>query len=79
DAEMAMEQFEQRSLLDLVGQLLARYPEREQRIVALYFHEGHTLRQIAETLSLTEARISQILSKTLRSLREQLVLQREAA
>lgn len=43
--------------------------ERERLIVTLYFHEGLTLKEIGKTLDLTESRISQILSKTLKALR----------
>lgn len=40
-------------------------PERERLILALYFYEELTLADIAKILSLSEARISQILNKTL--------------
>lgn len=40
-------------------------PEREKLILALYFYEELTLADIARVIGLTEARISQILSKTL--------------
>ena len=43
--------------------------ERERLIVTLYFHESLTLKEIGKTLDLTEGRISQILSKTLKALR----------
>ncbi|MFN3595703.1 MAG: sigma-70 family RNA polymerase sigma factor [Rubricoccaceae bacterium] len=79
DEEAADAELERRSLYDYVDTLLARLPEREQRIVSLYFHEGWTLREIAADLHLTEARISQILSKTLRTLRTHLQVSRVAA
>ena len=64
---------------EFVGALVERLPEREQRIVHLYFFEGLTLREIAGEFHLTEARISQILSKTLRTLRGQMETHRVAA
>ena len=64
--------FERQSLFEHVQTLITQFPEREQRIIALYYFEDLTLREIAEQLSLTEARISQILSKLLRTLRHQL-------
>ena len=70
---------ERRSLYDFVGALVERLPEREQRIVRLYFFDGLTLREIAEQFHLTEARISQILSKTLRTLRGRMESHRVAA
>ena len=63
---------ERRSMYDYVERLVEQLPEREQRIVHLYFYEGLTLRQISGEFQLTEARISQILSKTLRELRGQM-------
>lgn len=47
-------------------------PEREQNILALYYFENLRLREIAQLMSLTEARISQILSKILLGLRTHL-------
>ena len=70
---------ERRSLYAYVESLLERLPEREQKIVHLYFQQGWTLREIAGDLQLTEARISQILSKTLRTLRSHMKRQRVAA
>ena len=70
---------ERRSMYDFVGALLERLTEREQRIVQLYFFEGLTLREIAGEFHLTEARISQILSKTLRTLRGRMHDHRVAA
>ncbi|MEP2446830.1 MAG: FliA/WhiG family RNA polymerase sigma factor [Balneola sp.] len=51
--------------------------EREQIILALYYYEECTLREIAESLSLSEARISQIIGKmlvTLKATLKELVL-----
>lgn len=44
-------------------------PEREQIILALYYYEECTLKEIAESLSLSEARISQIIGKMLVTLK----------
>ena len=49
-----------------------RLPEREQLILAMYYFEENNLREIAETLSLSEARISQIIGKTLLTLKSEL-------
>ena len=72
DAEMADAEAERTSLHAVLDALVDRLSEREQVIVRRYFFEGVTLREIATDLHLTEARISQILSKTLRGLRESL-------
>jgi RNA polymerase sigma factor for flagellar operon FliA len=52
-------------LTDALGEL----PERERTILALYYHEGLKMHQIAEILGVTESRISQIRSKTIKTLR----------
>lgn len=70
DVEHADAEAERQSIYALLDGLVGRLTEREQHIVQQYFYEGQTLREIAVGLSLTEARISQILSKTLRGLRE---------
>jgi RNA polymerase sigma factor for flagellar operon FliA len=79
DVEFADAEAERKSLYGLLEGLVGRLPEREQAIVQRYFFEGVTLREIAADLHLTEARISQILSKTLRGLRETLHSHRVAA
>lgn len=71
--------FERQSLFEHVQKLIGLFPDREQRIISMYYFDNHTLREIAAELSLTEARISQILSKLLRTLRHQLETQRTAA
>ena len=79
DAEPADAAVERESLYAYLDALVETLSEREQRIVHLYFHEGLTLREIAGEFHLTEARISQILSKTLRTLRGQVGPMRQAA
>ena len=71
DAEPADAEAERSSMVAHLDGLLDRLPARERGIVGAYFYDGQTLREIAEGLGLTEARISQILSKTLRTLRGQ--------
>ncbi|MFQ5572226.1 MAG: sigma-70 family RNA polymerase sigma factor, partial [Rhodothermales bacterium] len=68
----AFDQIDKDSMYDFVESLVSRLPERERNILALYYYENLTLREIGQILSLTEARISQILGKTLLVLRNQL-------
>ncbi|MEM1093005.1 MAG: sigma-70 family RNA polymerase sigma factor [Bacteroidota bacterium] len=73
--ESAMEGFEaveMDSLHAYIAKLVTHLPEREQNILALYYYENLTLCEIAEVMNLTGARISQILSKIHRTLRERL-------
>lgn len=74
-----IERFERLSLYRYVERLVRRFPAREQRIVQLYYFENRTLREIADEFGLTEARISQILSRLLETLRQQLTAARAAA
>lgn len=52
-----------------LAQAIKSLSEREQVILALYYDEECTLKEIAETLSLSEARISQIIGKMLLTLK----------
>jgi RNA polymerase sigma factor for flagellar operon FliA len=47
-------------------------PERETLVVALYYFEGLTLREIGEVLGVTESRVSQLHSKAVLRLRSRL-------
>jgi RNA polymerase sigma factor for flagellar operon FliA len=51
---------------------IARLPEKERTVLALYYYEELNLRQIAEVLHVTESRVSQIRSQALRRLRDRL-------
>lgn len=79
DANAAFEKVDQDSLYDYVATLVKDLPQREQTILALYYFENLTLREIAQLLSLTEARISQILGKILLTLRGRLTASRAFA
>jgi RNA polymerase sigma factor for flagellar operon FliA len=66
------EQLDQELLRTYLEQMIRELPEREQTILALYYYENLTLREIAELMNRTEARISQILGKVLVTLRTQI-------
>ena len=62
-----------------VGDLKARIahaivglPEREKLVIALYYYENLTLRGIGEVLGVTESRISQLHTKALQRLKDDL-------
>ncbi|MEV0296004.1 RNA polymerase sigma factor SigF [Nocardia sp. NPDC050710] len=56
-----------------VRPLLAALPERERRVLVMRFFESKTQSQIAERLGVSQMQISRILTKTLQSLREQVL------
>src|ERR671917_515195 len=45
---------------DRLADAIARLPEREKLVVALYYYENLTLREIGEVLGVTESRVSQL-------------------
>ena len=48
---------------DRLADAIARLPEREKLVVALYYYENLTLREIGEVLGVTESRVSQLHTK----------------
>jgi len=58
-----------KDMQELLGKAIERLPEKEKFVVALYYYEGLTLREIGEVLELSAARISQLHSKAILRLR----------
>ncbi len=44
---------------------VARLPEREETIVSMHYYRGHTLKEIAAVLGVSEARVSQLHARAL--------------
>jgi RNA polymerase sigma factor for flagellar operon FliA len=59
-------------LKDRVADSIARLPEREKLVIALYYYENLTLREIGEVLGVTESRISQLHTKAVLRLKSRL-------
>jgi RNA polymerase sigma factor for flagellar operon FliA len=59
-------------LKDRIADAIARLPEREKLVVALYYYENLTLREIGEVLGVTESRVSQLHTKAVLRLRGRL-------
>jgi RNA polymerase sigma factor for flagellar operon FliA len=59
-------------LKDRIADAIARLPEREKLVVALYYYENLTLREIGEVLGVTESRISQLHTKAVLRLKSRL-------
>jgi len=55
-----------------VTQAIADLPEREQLLMQLYYVEELNLKEIGETVGVTESRVSQLLSATVKKLRASL-------
>jgi RNA polymerase sigma factor for flagellar operon FliA len=64
---------------DRVADAISRLPEREKLVVALYYYENLTLREIGEVLGVTESRISQLHTKAVLRLRSRLQSEHDPA
>jgi RNA polymerase sigma factor FliA len=57
---------------DRLTEAIGGLPEREQLVVALYYYENLTLREIGEVLGVTESRVSQLHTKAVMRLKSHL-------
>lgn len=65
---------EKAQLKEALAILIEKLSDKEKKIISLYYYEELTFKEIAKVLTLSESRISQILSKTLFNLKEKLQL-----
>jgi len=79
DAPLPGEELEAEEQRELLRAAIAELPEKERTVLALYFFEELTLKQIGEVLKLTESRVCQIRTQTLRKLRGRLSPTRRVA
>lgn len=63
------EEAAQRELSDAVATAIERLPQRLQYLLALYYQEGCTLKEIGAILGVTESRVSQLHTETMHRLR----------
>lgn len=66
------ELLERRELVDLVARILEELNERERLVMTLYYHEELTMKEVGHVLGVNESRVSQIHSKAVRTLRQEL-------
>ncbi len=66
------EMLDQSELKDRLAAAIAALPEREKLVIALYYYENLTLREIGEVLGVTESRISQLHTKAVLRLKSRL-------
>jgi RNA polymerase sigma factor for flagellar operon FliA len=64
---------ERSSSRDRVADAIVALPEREKMVIALYYYENLTLREIGEILGVTESRVSQLHTKAVLRLQSKLV------
>lgn len=71
-AEDPVALFESEEVKDILAAAIERLPEREKTVIALYYYEGLTLKEIGQILGVTESRVSQLHTKAVLRLRARL-------
>lgn len=74
DTIAPIKSLEDKELKSLMVAEIEKLPKNEKLVVALYYYEELTLREIGEILNLSESRVSQIHSKVMKKLRSALTL-----
>jgi len=74
DAISPIEDIEDKELKAQMVSEIEKLPQKEKLVVALYYYEELTLREIGEILNLSESRVSQIHSKVVKELKNRLSL-----
>jgi RNA polymerase sigma factor FliA len=64
--------FESVEIKDILAGAIDRLPDREKTVIALYYYEGLTLKEIGQVLGVTESRVSQLHTKAVLRLRARL-------
>jgi RNA polymerase sigma factor for flagellar operon FliA len=68
-AQEALGHLEEEETKTLLRATLNRLPEQERVVVALYYYEQMTLREIGEALGISESRVSQVHTRAVERLR----------
>lgn len=68
-ADSPLEQYQKEEQREHLSQAIDKLPERERQIIALYYLEELTLKEIGEILGITEGRVSQLRSQAITRLR----------
>ena len=63
---------ERQELKRLLAEAINSLTEKEQKVIALYYYEELTLKEISNILDVSESRVSQLHTKSLRKMKEKL-------
>ena len=72
DAPDPQQLLDQSELKHRLADAIAALPEREKLVIALYYYENLTLREIGDVLGVTESRVSQLHTKAVLRLKSAL-------
>ncbi|MGE5580932.1 MAG: RNA polymerase sigma factor WhiG [Bacillota bacterium] len=72
DSEDPLHQVEMEEIKSTLATAIDCLPERERMVIALYYYEGLTLKEIGEIMEISESRVSQIHTKAIFRLRGRL-------
>ncbi len=61
-------------MMSMLTDSIAKLPERDQIIMALYYNEEMNLKEIGAVLDISESRVSQLLSANVQKLRKMMAL-----
>ena len=70
NAKDPLAQLEAMDIKKNLSQALGKLPERERMILALYYHENMTLKEIGEAVSISESRVCQLHAQAIMKLRK---------
>ena len=65
-----LEQLENRDVKKELSRALSNLPERERMLLALYYHENMTLKEIGNVLNISESRVCQLHAQAIMKLRK---------
>jgi RNA polymerase sigma factor FliA len=72
EGDVVTRHYEKQEMKEIIASLIESLPDNERLVVTLYYFEEMTMKEIAQTLGVTEPRVSQIHSKVLTKLRGKL-------
>lgn len=65
-----LQELESNDVKKQLSRALGNLPERERTLLALYYHENMTLKEIGETLAISESRVCQLHAQAIMKLRK---------
>jgi RNA polymerase sigma factor for flagellar operon FliA len=72
DTSNPLEQLERKALIEIVYKAVEALPERQKMVLWLYYYEELTMKEVGAVLDINEARVSQLHSKAILTLRREL-------